>query len=60
MTDITSEGAIAIAEVLPENKTLRVIDLADNPLDVAGLLALSVSARHNKTLCTVAVTAPAA
>ena len=53
---LASEGAVAVAEVLPENRALRVVDLAENPIDIAGVLALSVSMRHNKSLCSLPLT----
>ncbi|KAK9765364.1 hypothetical protein K7432_006372 [Basidiobolus ranarum] len=47
-TKMNSEGAIAIAEFLPETKCLRNLDLSSNPeIDIAGVLALSVSLRMN-------------
>ncbi|RKP27665.1 hypothetical protein SYNPS1DRAFT_26693 [Syncephalis pseudoplumigaleata] len=50
-TDMRSEGAIALAEFLPETQTLRRLDLSDNPdIDIAGVMALSVSVRMNKSL----------
>ncbi|ORX97699.1 RNI-like protein [Basidiobolus meristosporus CBS 931.73] len=47
-TRITSEGAIALAEFLPETKCLKNLDISSNPeIDIAGVLALSVSLRMN-------------
>ncbi|ORY02619.1 RNI-like protein [Basidiobolus meristosporus CBS 931.73] len=47
-TRINSEGAIALAEFLPETKCLKNLDLSSNPeIDIAGVLALSVSLRMN-------------
>jgi hypothetical protein len=44
-------GAIALAEFLPETQTLRRLDLSDNPkIDIAGVMALSVSVRMNRSL----------
>ncbi|KAI8055941.1 hypothetical protein BDF22DRAFT_672993 [Syncephalis plumigaleata] len=44
-------GAIALAEFLPETQTLRRLDLSDNPdIDIAGVMALSVSVRMNSSL----------
>jgi hypothetical protein len=49
--DLTSEGAIAMAEILPEMKSSLVhLDLTDNLIDIAGVLALSVAIRLNKTI----------
>ena len=50
-TDLTSEGAIALAEFLPEAKSLLHLDLTGNfDIDIAGAMALSVSIKMNKTL----------
>jgi protein phosphatase 1 regulatory subunit 37 len=50
-TDLSSEGAIALAEFLPEAKTLIHLDLTENLLiDIAGVMALAVSVRMNKSL----------
>ncbi|RKP09571.1 hypothetical protein THASP1DRAFT_28646 [Thamnocephalis sphaerospora] len=45
------DGAIALAEFLPETQTLRRLDLSENPeIDIAGVMALSVSVRMNRSL----------
>lgn len=50
-TDLSSDGAIALAEFLPEAKSLIHLDLTENLLiDIAGVMALAVSVRLNKTL----------
>lgn len=50
-TDLSSEGAIALAEFLPESKSLLHLDLTGNyDIDIAGALALSVSVKMNTTL----------
>ena len=50
-TDLSSEGAIALAEILPEAKSLIHLDLAENfDIDIAGVMALAVSVRMNKSL----------
>ena len=50
-TDLSSEGAIALAEFLPEAKSLIHLDLAENfDIDIAGVMALAVSVRMNKSL----------
>jgi hypothetical protein len=49
-TGLNSEGAISIAEIFPLNKTLRVLDLRLNPIEIAGVVALSVSLKLNHTI----------
>ncbi|KAK4048240.1 hypothetical protein OIV83_004945 [Microbotryomycetes sp. JL201] len=50
-TDMTSEGAISLAEFLPEAKSLIHLDLTGNfEIDIAGVLALSVSVKMNHTV----------
>ena len=50
-TDLSSEGAIALAEFLPEANGLIHLDLTDNlEIDIAGVLALAVSVKMNRTL----------
>jgi protein phosphatase 1 regulatory subunit 37 len=50
-TGLTSEGAISLAEFLPETKSLLHLDLTSNPLiDIAGILALSVGLKANKMI----------
>ena len=50
-TDLSSEGAIALAEFLPEAKSLIHLDLTGNyEIDIAGVLALSVSLKMNETI----------
>ncbi|PWN50017.1 hypothetical protein IE53DRAFT_374837 [Violaceomyces palustris] len=50
-TDLSSEGAIALAEFLPEAKSLIHLDLAENfDIDIAGVMALAVSVKMNKSL----------
>ncbi|KAK4687531.1 protein phosphatase 1 regulatory subunit 37, partial [Tremellales sp. Uapishka_1] len=47
-TGLTTEGAISLAEFLPETKTLLHLDLTSNPgVETAGILALSVGLRAN-------------
>ena len=43
-------GAIAMAEILAENKNLRQLDLRDNDIRVAGLMALSLAHKMNHRL----------
>lgn len=49
-TQLRSEGAVTIAELLPETKTLRHLDLTQNALGVAGIMAICVSLRLNKSI----------
>ncbi|ORX78400.1 RNI-like protein [Anaeromyces robustus] len=49
-TGITSEGAISIAEIFPLNKSIRILDLRSNPIEIAGVVALSVSLKMNNTI----------
>ncbi|KAJ2890073.1 hypothetical protein IWW38_004331, partial [Coemansia aciculifera] len=54
---MTSEGAITLAECLPELQSLERLDVSENPgIDVAGLMALSASIKLNKSLICVEVT----
>ncbi|KAG9078332.1 hypothetical protein FS749_009686, partial [Ceratobasidium sp. UAMH 11750] len=46
-TSLTSQGAIALAEFLPDFPALQHLDLTANSLDVAGVLALSVGLKVN-------------
>ena len=43
-------GAIALAEVLAENKHISHLDLRDNDVRVAGLMGLQLAHRMNHTL----------
>lgn len=50
-TDLSSEAAIALAEFLPEARSLIHLDLAENfEIDIAGVMALAVSLRMNRSL----------
>ncbi|BGP40717.1 hypothetical protein JCM10449v2_004679 [Rhodotorula kratochvilovae] len=49
-TDLSSEGAIALAEFLPEAHSLLHLDLTNNNVDISGVLALSVSIKLNSTI----------
>ncbi|KAA1138136.1 hypothetical protein PGTUg99_005538 [Puccinia graminis f. sp. tritici] len=50
-TDLSSQGSIAIAEFLPEMKNLIHLDLTENHgIDIAGVMALAVSAKMNTSL----------
>lgn len=43
-------GAIALAEVLAENKHITHLDLRENDVRVAGLMGLQLAHRMNHTL----------
>ena len=43
-------GAIALAEVLAESRHITHVDLKENDLRVAGLMALQLAHRMNHTL----------
>lgn len=49
-TELTSEGAIALAEFLPESRSVLHLDLTNNNIDISGVLALSVSIKLNSTI----------
>ncbi|KAF9353566.1 hypothetical protein BGX26_008669 [Mortierella sp. AD094] len=58
-TGLQSEGAIALAEFLPETRALTQLDLTGNELvDIAGVMALSVSIRINKSLTCLDMNVP--
>ena len=50
-TGLTTDGAISLAEFLPETKSLLHLDLTSNPLiETAGILALSVGLKSNNLI----------
>src|SRR5260221_9321168 len=49
-TGLASAGAIALAEFLPESVSLLHLDLTTNPLDLAGVMALSSGLRANHVM----------
>ncbi|KAF9489856.1 RNI-like protein [Pleurotus eryngii] len=49
-TSMTSAGAIALAEFLPESTSLLHLDLTENNLDIASVMALRSGLRANHTL----------
>ncbi|EGG05072.1 uncharacterized protein MELLADRAFT_88133 [Melampsora larici-populina 98AG31] len=50
-TELSSEGAIALAEFLPEMQSLIHLDLTENySIDIAGVMALAVSVKMNTNL----------
>ncbi|KAJ1965963.1 hypothetical protein GGI12_000394 [Dipsacomyces acuminosporus] len=56
-TGMTSEGAIILAECLPDLHTLERMDVSENPgIDIAGLMALSASIKLNKSLICLEIT----
>ncbi|KAG0318209.1 hypothetical protein BG000_004312, partial [Podila horticola] len=58
-TGLQSEGAIALAEFLPETRTLAQLDLTgDDLVDIAGVMALAVSIRMNKSLTCLDMNVP--
>ncbi|KAI7876183.1 RNI-like protein [Lichtheimia hyalospora FSU 10163] len=59
-TGLDSSAAITLAECLPENSTLSRLDLTRNPhIDMAGVLALSISIKMNHTLTFLDINIPA-
>lgn len=49
-TSLTSAGAIALAEFLPESTSLLHLDLTQNNIDLAGVMALSSGLKANNTM----------
>lgn len=50
-TDVSSQGAIALAEFVPDAKSLLHLDLTENyEIDLAGAMALSVALRLNRSI----------
>ncbi|KAK0493573.1 hypothetical protein EDD18DRAFT_1256899 [Armillaria luteobubalina] len=49
-TGLTSPGAIALAEFLPESSSLLHLDLTRNELDLAGVWALNKGLKSNHTM----------
>ena len=47
---MTSAGAIALAEFLPESTSLLHLDLTMNTLDLAGVMALNSGLKANHTM----------
>lgn len=47
---MTSAGAIALAEFLPESSALLHLGLTENPLDLAGLMALNGGLKANHVM----------
>lgn len=55
---MTSAGAIALAEFLPESTSLLHLDLTMNNLDIAGVMALSSGLKANHTMRCLDVNIP--
>ncbi|KAF5354240.1 hypothetical protein D9756_006991 [Leucocoprinus leucothites] len=49
-THLTSPGAIALAEFLPESTSLLHLDLTNNHLDLAGIMALNKGLKSNHVM----------
>ncbi|KAL1743355.1 hypothetical protein HDZ31DRAFT_41155 [Schizophyllum fasciatum] len=49
-TQMTSAGAIALAEFLPESRALLHLDLTQNALELAGVMALSSGLKANHVM----------
>ncbi|TFK18854.1 RNI-like protein [Coprinopsis marcescibilis] len=49
-TNMSSAGAIALAEFLPESMSLLHLDLTNNNLDIAGVMALSSGLKANHVM----------
>jgi len=47
---MTSAGAIALAEFLPESTSLLHLDLTNNDIDIAGVMALSSGLKANHVM----------
>lgn len=54
-TKMNAEGAIAIAEILPENKKMRKLNIGQNDVGLAGMMALSLAMKMNTTLVSLDV-----
>ncbi|KAI0777715.1 hypothetical protein BD413DRAFT_602017 [Trametes elegans] len=57
-TNMTSAGAIALAEFLPESTSLLHLDLTMNNLDLAGVMALSSGLKSNHVMRCVDLNIP--
>lgn len=56
---VTNIAAIALAECLPENSSLVRLDLSRNPqIQIAGLMAISVSIRMNNNITFIDINIP--
>lgn len=57
-TGLTSDGAIALAEFLPDARCLLHLDLTHNRLDLAGVLALNAGLKVNQVMRCLDVNVP--
>ncbi|WRT66800.1 uncharacterized protein IL334_003763 [Kwoniella shivajii] len=58
-TGLTNDGAISLAEFLPETKSLLHLDLTNNScIDTAGILAISVGLKSNKLIRCLDISIP--
>ncbi len=58
-TGLTTEGAIALAEVVPDCRGIIHLDLTNNPnIELAGMMAISAALRSNKTMRCLDLTIP--
>jgi hypothetical protein len=58
-TGLTTDGAISLAEFLPESKSLLHLDLTANPaIETAGILAISVGLRANHLIRCLDISIP--
>lgn len=58
-TGLTTEGAIALAEVVPESRGLIHLDLTSNPsVELAGVMAIAAALRSNKVMRCLDLTIP--
>jgi hypothetical protein len=58
-TGLTTEGAIDLAEFIPENRSLLHLDVTRNPaIDTAGILALSSGLKSNRFIRCLDVSIP--
>ena len=57
-TALTSAGAIALAEFLPESASLLHLDLTLNEIDLAGVMALSSGLKANRVMRCLDVNVP--
>ncbi|KAG8904578.1 hypothetical protein FRB99_001541 [Tulasnella sp. 403] len=57
-TNLTSPGAIALAEFIPEARSLLHLDLTQNTVDIAGVMALSAGLKMNEQIRCLDVNVP--
>ncbi|ORY32099.1 hypothetical protein BCR39DRAFT_524149 [Naematelia encephala] len=58
-TGLTTEGAISLAEFLPETKSILHLDLTANPaVETAGILAISVGLKSNQLIRCLDISVP--